>query len=110
MLSLKWRPCQVVVVVGGGAEVEEEDPIEEVTEIKLPMEAELGELRQVRGRAPVGPTGDHAILTHLQIKPVLCTGNSGKVLISVWSQAPAPGRTSSPRSPDQTNESPTSST
>ena len=51
----------------------------------------------------------HATLTYPQNKPVIYIGNLGNLHIFVLSPPPAPGKTSSPRSPDPTNEILTSS-
>ena len=103
----------VAVVVMVGAAEEEVAGATIATKIKTTVEVAPtpvpdGTSQMVKGADPTA-IGVHATLTHLQNKPVIYIGNLENLHIFVLSPPPAPGRTSSPRSPDPTNEILTSS-
>ena len=108
---------EVVVAIAGVADSGEEVAVakeeEEAKEVIVALEETKTKIKEVKTKVrevdrAILAIGPHATLISLHSSPAFAIGPLEKVLISVWSQVPVPGRT--PGSPRPTNETSTSST
>ena len=96
-----------VVEVLGVEDKTGEDRMVEVKMVKVPEEAEdkvevkeeEEETMVKEDQGVIQGTRPRDMLTNLPQRPATATGPSGSRLISAWSRAPAPGRTSGPPKP-----------